>query len=90
MENQMKGILSKVETNHNRVRTDEVEGEFVQTPEVGKSFLIFGEALCPVVKAAGGFRKVNTSIVQKVDWDPHQKEFTFKTLNSVYKLRVLS
>lgn len=84
----MKGILSKVETNHNRVRTDEVSGEFYSTPEVGKNFIIFGEALCPVVKSAGGFRQVHTSTVQKVDFNAELNEFIFRTLNSTYKLRI--
>ena len=85
----MKGELRKLETNHNRVRTDSMVGEFQMIPEVGKQFIIVGEALCPAVKAAGGGRVISTSLIQKVDYNSEQKTFKFKTLNSVYELVLL-
>lgn len=85
----MKGEIRKVETNHNRVRTDSMVGEFQNIPEVGKQFIIVGDALCPAVKAAGGGRVISTSLIQKVDYDSARRIFKFKTLNSVYELVLL-
>ena len=85
----MKGELRKIKTNHNRVRTDNMVGEFYAIPEVGKQFAIYGEALCPVIKDAGGGREIKTSLIQKVSYDQDRKTFTFTTLNSTYELAIL-
>lgn len=81
--------LKKLESNHNRLRTDEIEGKCTHVPEVGYSFQMFGEALDPAMKKVGGFRTVTTSTVQFCEYLPGTKTFRFQTRNSKYQLEVL-
>ena len=53
--------FKKIKNDHNRLRTDEVEGVTRELPTVGKSFVIIGEGL------EFGNRCVNTSPLKKVE-----------------------
>jgi hypothetical protein len=75
--------LTRVESNHNRIRTDSVEGMTSELPVVGKSFCLIGESLTEGMNA----RLVTTSKITKVD--QNGDEYTFNTLNSTYKIEVL-
>jgi len=75
--------LTKVRSNHTKLRTDTIEGETVSLPEKGKSFTLIADPLNP----NADFRSVYTTpieLVEKIDG-----EFMFHTLNSTYKLEVL-
>lgn len=75
--------FTKVKTNHNRVRTDEVLGKTDELPQVGKQFVLFGEGL------EFGTRRVNTSPVKEVE--RHQPDLFVLTTESgsVYHVQVL-
>lgn len=77
------GLLRKIETNHQRLRTETVQGDFEKLPVVGESFVIASEPLDP----AATIRIVTTSVVQKIEQRGY--DITFHTLNSVYGLYVL-
>lgn|GEM_PF-5307153 len=82
----LKGTLYKVESNHNRVRTNEMEGTFEEKPYPGRCFSMYGESL--ELRVPGAMRIIRTSIVQAVtmlDEDPTNLEI--KTLNSTYRLK---
>jgi len=79
-----KTLLTKVESNHTRLRTNEVEGTTIALPEVGKSFALVGKSLTE----GAPFRLVNTSEITEVE-KLSEDELQFKTLNSIYKLKVL-
>jgi hypothetical protein len=79
-----KGTLYKVESNHNRVRTNEMEGFFFDLPFPGQCFQIFGQSL--ELKDPEAKRIIRTSLVQSVTLV--EKDFVeLKTLNSTYRLR---
>jgi len=69
-----KCTLIKIESNHNNLRTNEMEGVCTDLPEVGKRFLIFGEGL------EFGHRVITTTRVQEVEGH------VFRTKNSTYEL----
>lgn len=75
-----KGRLTRIQ-NGSALRTDAVDGYFTSFPEVGRSFVLVGEALDPDIQAAGGRREVRTSPVVMVGEDG-----TFRTENSTYRL----
>ena len=85
----MLGELRKIESNHNNLRTKSMKGEFQYKPEVGKPFVIFGESICPVVKANGGERIIHTTPITKVEYNPDTKTYRFNTANSIYELALL-
>lgn len=78
--------LTKIESTHKRLRTNEIVGKTPGIPEVGENFMIFGESL---TKGAA-FRQVTTTQIQSCAWFPETKKFVFKTLNSTYELEILS
>lgn len=78
----MNGKLTKISENKNALRTNSVMGEFVEYPEVGMPFFLFGKALD--MTDPGYFRQVNTSVVQEVK--KIDTGIEFRTLNSVYRL----
>lgn len=75
--------LTKIESNHNNLRTNEIEGVSLDLPEVGKSFYLVGESLTEGMDA----RVVTTTEIKSLE--KTDNEYTFKTLNSTYKLEVL-
>jgi len=78
-----KVLLTKVESNHNNLRTNEIEGLTLELPTVGKGFNMSGE---PLDKAMS-VRVINTTEIKEIEGS--ENDFTFKTLNSTYKLKVL-
>ena len=78
----MKAILTKLSSNHDNLRTDEISGETEYCPVAGSSFVMRAPPL-----ETGNVRVIVTSIVQEVElvgpgvWE-------FKTRNSHYRLRV--
>lgn len=78
-----KVLLTKVESNHNNLRTNEIEGATLALPEIGKGFDMSGEPLDPAMAV----RVINTTEIKELE--QNGDEFTFKTLNSTYKLKVL-
>lgn len=74
----MKVRLTKIESSHNNLRTDIVEGDLLYWPGVGESIIVTAK---PLVE--GGMRLVRTSPVSKIEGD------LFHTLNSVYRLERL-
>ena len=77
-----KVIFRKISNNHNRLRTDEMEGETHELPTEGKQFSMFGEGLVT------GVRVLNTSFVKKVEKSLNL--YTFETESgSVYQVEHL-
>lgn len=78
-----KVVLTKVESTHNNLRTNEVDGLTLALPEKGKQFQMTGESL---TKGAS-IRCVTTTEIKELDIEG-DSDYTFKTLNSTYKLKV--
>jgi hypothetical protein len=81
------GILKRIQSNHNKLRTDEVIGVCYESPKVGDSFIMYAESL----ELKGGTRVVYTTPVLSVVWDPPDGSqrvigCTFTTQNSTYHL----
>ncbi len=79
-----KALLTKVESNHTNLRTNEMEGLTADLPEVGKEFLIFGKSLTEGLST----RMIHTTVIKEIEKNS-EDEMTFKTQNSTYKLKVL-
>lgn len=79
MEQTLKAKLVRIKSNHNNLRTDEVEGEIDKLPTIGESFLLCGAGL------VFGTRYITTTPVQSVE-KVDNKTFNFKTENSEYSL----
>ena len=79
-----KVLLKKIESNHNNLRTNEVEGYTLTLPKEGTSLVLTGESLTPGMTA----RLVHTTEIKEVQ-KTNEKEFLFKTQNSTYQLTVL-
>lgn len=78
--------LTKLSTNENKLRTNEVLGEGMGEPTVGRSFTFVGEALD---KSVGDTRFVTTSIVTEI-LKNENGAVEFKTLNSTYRVENLN
>lgn len=76
-------LLTKIESNHNNVRTKTMEGETRRLPQVARSFLIFAKG--GGLKIKGSDRMIHTTQVREIRLFD---DFTiiFKTRNSTYKL----
>lgn len=77
--------LTKIESNHNNLRTNDMVGTTAQIPEVGHEFIILGESL----SFKGGARVIHTTEIKDVKLDLANKKMTFQTQNSTYDLEVL-
>jgi hypothetical protein len=75
------GVLSRVSSTNNNLRTSSVEGSFWRLPAEGSAFQMYAEALDPGMD----FREVTTSKVKEVT-RLKDGELTFKTENSTYHL----
>ena len=75
--------LTKIESNHDHLRTNEVEGVTNILPEVGKNFTLIGEPLTD----GANVRIINTTEIKSVDKE--ENTIIFKTLNSTYQLDIL-
>ena len=73
--------LTKIKSNHDNLRTDEIEGETLELPEKGKSFQIYAPGL------VHGIRMVTTTEIQFVE--KLGNVYHFNTLNSIYQVVVL-
>lgn len=75
--------LTKIESNHGNLRTNEVEGLSWDLPTIGDNFSVIGDSLTEGMDA----RVVTTTEIKSVEhFDTH---CIFKTLNSTYKLEIL-
>lgn len=85
---QYKVLFKKIKADHNRIRSNEVEGYSFELPTVGKQFFMIGEAENKEIAKNGGFRQVNTSRVLEVE--RKGKVFTCQTESgSTYEITVL-
>lgn len=78
-----KVILTKIESNHNNLRTNEVDGLTLEIPEKDKSFHMTST---PLTEGAS-IRSITTTPVKEVD-KITENLYTFKTLNSTYSLEI--
>lgn len=74
--------LTKIESNHNNLRTDSIRGWCAELPVIGSSFAMMGPPL-----ATGSVRLVRTSPVQTIEHTDNR--LRFRTENSTYELEVL-
>ena len=81
----LKVKLKKIESMHNNLRTNEMEGKVTHIPEEGYPFQIFGESLTE----GADFRTITTTVVKKSEYKEDSRRFIFKTENSLYELKVL-
>lgn len=72
--------LKKIESTHNNVRTDLIDGLAPELPEAGKRFFMYAETLDPLMDA----RYIQTTVVQKVQ--ETDEGLVITTENSVYLL----
>lgn len=76
------GVLEKIESTHNNLRTSSMEGAFEIPPKIGDSFNIFGKGL------EFGNRIISTSTVVEI-LEEDESHILFKTLYSTYKLNLM-
>lgn len=74
--------VTKLSDNKNAMRTESIEGEAQNLPEIGKSFVVIGEGL------EFGHRLFNTSMVQNIE--ERDNKLIIKTLNSLYQVEILN
>lgn len=84
MEN-FKAKFVKITSNHDYLRTDEIDGYFFIKPMVDSRFSFYGESLDLDIE--GSTRFIHTSPVNSVDVNASYIEF--KTLNSTYRLELM-
>lgn len=80
--------LTRISSNHNRLRTNEVVGWGEKIPEVGEPFTMTAPPLDP----EAGFRYVTTSPVKSVapiKNDDAVVGYLFNTENSTYQVDIL-
>jgi hypothetical protein len=73
--------LKKIESTHENLRTDEINGMSHDLPEVGQSFTLIAD---PLERANPHKRVVTTTPVVKVTKTGN--EMVFETANSVYSI----
>jgi hypothetical protein len=79
-------ILTRLESIHNRLRTDEVQGHAYQLPEEGRGFSLVGAPL----KGDADFRLITTSRVKEIRHHTEEGSLEFWTENSHYGLQILN
>lgn len=77
------GVLKKIESSHNNLRTSEMEGVFSEFPKIGESFQIFGKGL------KIGNRLIYTSPIKEI-LESDDNSITFKTHYSKYHLSLIA
>lgn len=80
----VKVLLTKLESNHDRVRTKTVMGFARELPVVGEPFTMFSDPLDP----SANIRMVSTTPVLRT-LDPCNAPSEFWTVNSHYQIDVL-
>lgn len=79
--------LTRIESNHNNLRTRSLQGWCFDLPVVGSSFTIMGQ---PISEGAVA-RVVTTSPVLSIEnLDQSSSALRFRTKNSTYELEVLN
>jgi len=81
----MRAILTRLQSSHSNLRTDVIEGETHQMPEVGKPFLLIGAPLD--IKEVDYRRYVCTSPIVHIAWEDLSK-CRLHTENSIYSLEL--
>ena len=82
----LKVKFKKIETNHNRIRDNEILGKCTHIPEEGHQFVMWGEGR----DLPGSTRQVNTSPVKAVKWFEDTRTFVLWTESgSTYEVEVL-
>lgn len=74
--------LTRITSNHTKLRTDTVEGDCTLLPTIGQCFFMTGKGL------EFGTRFVNTSPVKEIVKDGLIEKF--KTENSEYQLEIIA
>lgn len=77
--------LVRIQSNHQNLRTDEIDGKSFHIPEIGESFSIFSE---PLEDKSASARVVVTTPVVTCSYDFGKRHFAFTTKNSIYRLDV--
>jgi len=81
------GVLEKINSNHNNLRTTSMQGVFESFPDVGEQFIIFGEGI------EFGNRMIHTTPVKEIlelGKDNEDLDYIlFNTANSKYRLTLL-
>lgn len=80
----MKMRLTRLQSNHNNLRTDTIVGEAVGIPMVGSNFVMVADALVE----GHDYRLVTTTLIKAV-MQPEEKVYEFATANSSYRVEVL-
>ncbi|NJO48254.1 MAG: hypothetical protein HC840_00900 [Leptolyngbyaceae cyanobacterium RM2_2_4] len=75
--------LTKIESTHNNLRTNEMVGKTGSIPEKDYDIIVFGKGI------EFSTRVIQTTVVQESNYDKETKTFTFKTQNSTYTLEIL-
>lgn len=79
----MHGILKRIKSSHQNLRTDKIEGNFQKLPELNKPFIIVGKSL-----TLPGHRIVTTTPVKGISDNDKDDKILFDTENSIYELEV--
>lgn len=79
-----KVTLYKVESTHDRVRTDTIEGSCSKLPNIGHPFVMFAEPL----EAKFDYRWFCSTRVTNCSFASEEDTYLFKTKNSTYRLKV--
>ena len=58
-----KALLTKIESKHDNLRTNDIEGNTLELPEVGKSFHLVGNAITEGMS----HRIIKTTEIKEVD-----------------------
>jgi hypothetical protein len=81
------GILEKINSSHNNLRTTSMKGMFSDFPNIGETFIIFGEGI------VFGNRMIHTTKIAEIlelgTNEDNQDFSVFKTANSTYKITLL-
>lgn len=76
--------LKRIESNHNNVRTDTVDGLIPELPVVGKPFFMYSEE---VLTPDTNIRSIYTfSEVVEVKFNEENGDIVFRTQNSLYAI----
>jgi hypothetical protein len=75
--------LTKIESTHNNLRTNEVNGLAVELPVVGSAFFMYSSE---ILTEGTNVRHIHTSEIKDVKSDMETGEIVFRTQNSLYAL----
>ena len=78
-------ILTRLDSIHKNLRTDEVQGKTPNLPKVGQNFILLGEGLNPGTSG----RIIRTTPVKEVRLHVEEGSLEFWTSNSHYGLQTI-